>query len=121
MNEINNKKTSITNLATTTDLTAVENKIPNVSNLITKTDYSTKIIEIENESTTDHDYKYITTQEFNKLTLEDFTARLAQAKLASKSDISIFVRKALDKNELKELSKKVKAITIKRLTKIFEK
>ena len=69
MNEINNKKTSITNLATTTDLTAVENKIPNVSNLITKTDYSTKIIEIENEITTDHDHKYITTQEFNKLTL----------------------------------------------------
>ena len=29
---------------------------------------------------TDHNYdKYITTQEFNKLTAENFTARLAQA------------------------------------------
>ena len=50
-------------------LTAVENKIPNVSNLVKKTDYNTKISEIENKITTDHDHdKYITTQEFNKLT-----------------------------------------------------
>ena len=69
MSEINNKITNITNLATATDLTSVENKVPDVSNLITKTDYSTKIIETENEITTDHDHdKYITTQEFNKLT-----------------------------------------------------
>ena len=38
--------TSITNLATTTALTAVENKIPNVNNLVKKTDYNTKINEI---------------------------------------------------------------------------
>ena len=53
----------ITNLVTTTALTAVENKIPNVSNLVKKTDYNTKISEIENKITTDHDHdKYITTQ-----------------------------------------------------------
>ena len=70
----------MTNLATTTALTAVENKIPNISNLVKKTNYNTKIKEIENKITTDHDGdKYITTQEFNKLTSENFTARLGRA------------------------------------------
>ena len=42
-----------------------------------KTDYKAKIREIENKITTDHDYdKYITTQEFNKLTSENLTTRL---------------------------------------------
>ena len=68
-NEVKNKIPSITNLATTTALTAVENKIANVSNLVKKTVYNTKISETENKITTDHDHdKYITTQEFNKLT-----------------------------------------------------
>ena len=35
----------ITNLATTTALTAVENKIPNVSNLVKKTDCNTKLLQ----------------------------------------------------------------------------
>ena len=34
---------NITNLATTTALTAVENKIPKVNNLVEKTDYYTNI------------------------------------------------------------------------------
>ena len=60
------KKSNITNLATTATLTAVQNKIPNVSNLVKKTDYDTKISEIENKITTDHDHDtYITSQEFN--------------------------------------------------------
>ena len=42
---------------------------------------------------TDHDHdKYITTQELNKLTLENFSTNLAQAKLASKSDIAYLVK-----------------------------
>ena len=58
-----------------------------------KIDYNTKLIEIE-ENITDHDHnKYITTQEFNKLTSENFAARLAQANLASKNDIADFVKK----------------------------
>ena len=58
---------NITNLATTTALTAVENEIPYVRNLIKKTDYNTKISETENKITSDYDHgKYITTQEFNK-------------------------------------------------------
>ena len=65
-NVVENKIPNITNLATTTVLTAVENKIPNASNLVKKTNYNTKISEIKYKITTDHDhYKYITTQELN--------------------------------------------------------
>ena len=79
INEVKNKISNITNLATTTARTAVENKIRNVSNLVKKTEYNTKISEIENLITTNHDRdRYITTHEFNKLTLENFTTRLAQ-------------------------------------------
>ena len=45
--------------------------------------------EIENKITIDHDYdKYIATQEFNKLTIENFAGRLVQGNLASKNDIA---------------------------------
>ena len=53
-----------------------------------------EISENENKITTDHDHdKYITTQEFNKLTPETFTARLTGANLASKNHIANFVKK----------------------------
>ena len=40
----------------------------------------------------DHDHdEYITTQEFIKLTVDNFTARLKQANLASKKDIADIV------------------------------
>ena len=80
INKVKKEIPSITNLATTTAFTAVENKISNVSDLVKKNpDYNTKINEMENKITTDQDrYKYITTQEFNKLTSENFTARLKQ-------------------------------------------
>ena len=78
INEVKNEIPSIINLATTAAFNAVENKTPSVCNLVKKTDYNTKINEIENEITTDHDHnKYITAQEFNKLTLKYFAARLA--------------------------------------------
>ena len=125
-NEVQDEITIITNLATTATVTAVENKIPNVSK---KTDYNTKISEIKNKITTDHDHdKYIATQEFNKLTSEHVTARLKQANLASKCDIVNFVRQTdfddklkdiiSNKNELNELSKQVKVISAKGLQKI---
>ena len=61
-------------------MTAVENKIPSVSSLVKKTVYGTKISELE-KKLTDHKHdKYISTQDFNKLTAENFAARLAQAK-----------------------------------------
>ena len=63
INEVKNKIPSITNLATTTALTAVANEITNLSDLV-KTDYNTKISEISKEITIDLDYdKYITTQD----------------------------------------------------------
>ena len=66
------------------ELTAVENKIPDVSILVKKTDYNTKISEIE-KKVSDHNHdKYITTPEFNKLTTENFKARLAKANLVTK-------------------------------------
>ena len=97
-----------------------------VSNLVRKSSYKTKINEIENKITVDrcHD-EYISTQEINKLTSENFTARLKQANLASKIDIANFLKKTdfnnkikdvtSNKNELNELSKRVKAILIKDL------
>ena len=93
INKVKKEIRNITNLATTTALTAVENKIPNVSNLVKKTDYNITINENENKATLDHDHnKYITIQEFDKLTSGNFTAKLKQADLANKSDISNFVK-----------------------------
>ena len=72
-----------------------------------KTDYNTKINETEKKITGhDHD-KYLTTLEFNKLTAETFAARLAQANLASNSDIATFVKKTDFDNKLKNLNKKL--------------
>ena len=89
--------------------------------LVKNTDYITKNIEIENKITTDHDHdKYITTEEFTKLTAEHSTTRLTQVNVASKNDIANFIKKTdLNKNELNELSKKVTAISAKGLTKDF--
>ena len=47
----------------------------------------------------DHDHsKYITTQEFNKLMSDNFTARLKQVDLASKNAIANFTKKSLMTN-----------------------
>ena len=72
---------NITNLATITDLTARENKIPDNS-------------------------KCITTPEFNRLTAEQFTARLKQTHLETKEDIADFVKKT-DLDDQLHLDKKV--------------
>ena len=51
-----------------------------------------KLVKIENKTTTAYGHdKYITTQEFNKLILEGFTAKLKQVNLASKNYIANFV------------------------------
>ena len=95
--------------------------------MVIKLTITQKIGEIRNKTTDgDHD-KYITTPQFNTLTVEKFTARLKQTNLASKRDFSNFVKKTdlcnklkdvtSNKNELNELSKKVKPISAKGLTK----
>ena len=69
------------------------------------------------------------TQEFNQLASESFTARLARANLASKTDFAYFVKKTdfndklknVNKNEVTELSKKSKTIVNKRISKRFDK
>ena len=96
---------SKTNLAPTAALNAkineVENKISNITNLATT---ATTLIAVENKIPDDS--KYVTTPEFNKLTAENFVARLAQANLASKNGISNFVKKTDFDSKLKNLNKK---------------
>ena len=66
-------------------ISEVEDKIPNTtSNLVTTTVLNTKVSEVENKIP--NDSKYITTQEFSKLTAENFAARLRQADLVNKTD-----------------------------------
>ena len=67
-----------------------------------KTDYNTKISEIE-KKITDHNHdKYITSREFNKLTLKKFTGRLAQGNLVPKTDFDNKLMKFNKKNLLKQ-------------------
>ena len=115
ISEVEGKIPDVINLSTKAALTTVENKIPSVSNLVKKTDDDTKVTEIE-KKLTDHNHdKYIDTQEFNKLAIDAFNARLAQANLVTKATfddkLSNLNRKitsnktkhVLVKNELKKL------------------
>ena len=103
INEVKGEIPNTTNLASTTALADFENKIPNVRNLVKKTDYNTKINETGKEII-DHDQsnKYITTQEFNELTAEKFSARFKKANLLSKSNITNFVKKTDFNKKLKD-------------------
>ena len=61
-----------------------------------------------NISVTIHDNdKYITTTEFNKLTAENSSARLAQANLAKKSDVANFIKKTDFDDKLKNSNIKI--------------
>ena len=72
INEVNGEITNITNLDTTSSLTAVENIIPSVSNLVKKIDFNTKNNDT-NKKLTDHNHdKYITTPDFITFTAEVF-------------------------------------------------
>ena len=66
-----------------TKMNVVENKIPGTSSLVTTTVLNTKIWEVE-KKILDH-AKNITSPEFNKLTAENFAARLKQANLVTKT------------------------------------
>ena len=99
ISEIESKIPSITGLATTSALTAVENKIASVSNLVKKTDYNTKITEIE-KKLNDHD-------NLNAIVLN---MKLAQANLVRKTD---FDNKLADLNR-KIVSNKTRDIAIRK-------
>ena len=49
-----------------------------------------------------HSNKYITTQQFTELTLENFGLRLVQANSASKNDIAALVKKTNFDEKLKK-------------------
>ena len=67
-----------------------------------KKDYNTKVTEIKNKLNNHTHDKYIDTLEFNKLAVDVFNARLAQANLVTKTDfydkLSNFNRKITKKN-----------------------
>ena len=99
-----------------TKISEVENKIPNASSLRTTTVPNTIISEVDNKIP-DHP-KYITIPGFNKLTAENFTARLKQANLVIKTDfdnkITSFNRK-INSNKTKylEVQKKLNSLITK--------
>ena len=63
-----------------------------------KTHYNTKVSEIENKITDHNHDKYVTPPEFNKLTAENFKARLAKADLVTKTDFD---------TKLQDISKRI--------------
>ena len=70
------------------------------TNLVKKTDHGTKISETKKKIRDHNHAKYITTQKYNKMVADNFAARLAQAKLGTKDDITDFVKETDFDNEL---------------------
>ena len=65
-------------------------------------------MKLKKKNSVDHDHdKYITTQEFNKLASEIFSARLAQANLARENDITNFIKKTDFEQKLKKIKQKL--------------
>ena len=54
--------------------------------MVKKTDHNTKVTKIENKLNNHNHDKYIDTQEFNKLAVDVFNARYAQANLITNTD-----------------------------------
>ena len=104
--EIESKIPHVSSLATKAALITVENKIPDVGNLAKKTDYNTKVTEIENNLNNLNHNKYIDTSEFNKLAVDVFNARIAQANLITKTDFDVKLsglNKKITQNKRKHL------------------
>ena len=76
---IGDKIPSITGLATTAALSAVENKIPKISDLVKKTDHEEKIKDIND--------KYFITFDFSQC------KKIKNQELINRSDISKFLKK----------------------------
>ena len=76
--EIEGKIHSITDLATTAALTAVENKIPDVSNLVKKK-------KIMMQKTSDIGSKYFIMADYNKFTSQTLDAKIKQIYIVDKS------------------------------------
>ena len=63
--------------------------------------------EIEKKITDNDVGEYISTQEFKKLTIDNFASRLKQANLASKNDTADFVKNIDFDKKLKNYNKKI--------------
>ena len=106
--EIEGKILDLSNLARKTALTTVEYTIPDVRNLVKKTDHNTNVTEIENKLNNRNHDKYIDISEFNKLAVDVFNARIAQANFITKTD---FDSKLLSLNR-KSTSNKTKNVLV---------
>ena len=67
-----------------TKISDVENKILDTNSLVITTALNTKISEVENKIPDNSEY--ITNQEFNRLTAENFAAKLKHADLVNKTE-----------------------------------
>ena len=89
----------------------IEDKRPDITSLLSTAAFNTKINEVKNKITNITNLEYyniiITIPEFNKLTIENFAARLAQENLATKNDITNFVKKTDFDDKLNNLNKKI--------------
>ena len=98
--EIVSKIPSISSLATSGALYAVENKIPDVNSLVKKKDYDGKISDIEN--------KYITSADYNKFTKDIVDNIIKSIHLVDKFAIAGFINNAnLDLKKVATLATKV--------------
>ena len=86
-----------------TNINEVEKKIPTISSLVSITVLNTKNGEVDNKIP-DH-AKYIITPEFNKLTAENFTARLKEAD-------SVLISTSIETKHL-EVQKKLNSLITK--------
>ena len=81
-----------------------------MQNLLTATILNTKLSEVENKIPDNS--KYVSTQEFNMLTAENFAARLKQADLVNKTDFdnkkTSFNRRITSEEVQKKLSSLMK-------------
>ena len=99
-----------------TKISEIENKKSSTRNLGTTTVLITKIIEVENKIPDNS--KYISAQEFNNLTVENFAAILKQADLVNKTDfdnklISFNERITSNKAKHLEVQKKLNSLITK--------
>ena len=79
--------------------------------MVKKTDYDTKVTEIENKLNNHNHDKYITTTEFNTLTIDIFNARLSQADLVTKASFDNTVSSLNSK--IVEYKKKMRLVKTK--------
>ena len=94
---VKTKVPSITNLAATGAITAVENKIPNVSDLVKKADYDAEIRDIKD--------KYFTTSDYSKFANNILDAKISAKKLVNESGSNEKIKTAT-KEEMKKASNK---------------